>query len=133
MSTEITEIPKKIKWLTLATVSPAVKLTRGQTALLKEMRASVESGKPIGWETIVNVFYNNVRKTVGDSKYVGSYAEGTGRYEYFRVDIIEAFKEQTSRWQYTIRPRIRQWFVSTIGILVLKNQLIVIPTIELPE
>lgn len=131
--TQMNKVSKNIKGLQVQSFSPRVRLTKGQSALLKSIRKCVEGGTSISWDIIVDIFYNNVNKVARDSRYIGSYLDGTGRYEYFNVDIKKAYEAQNSKWQYCIKPRVRQWFVSSIGILVVKNQLIVIPTIEIDE
>ena len=108
-----------------------VKLTKGQSALLKAIRECVSENKPLAWETIIHCFYNNVSKEGRDYNAVWTLDGTSYRKEWYRYDIMEAYKNSDSKWQYNIKPRIRQWFVSTIGILVIKNQLIVIPTIEM--
>lgn len=127
------ELQKNIgdRMLQISTVGQMVKLTKGQSALLKAIRACVQDGRPINWDLIVNLFYHNVSKVGRDWHYVGSYPYGSK--EWFIFDIMEEYKAQSSKWQYNIRGRVKQWFVSTIGVLVIKNQLIVIPTIEMEE
>lgn len=106
------------------------KLTKGQTYLLKEIRNCTEKQTSLNWDIIVNCFYNNVSKECKDWKWANATAGDYSR-EWYKYDILECYEQQNSKWQYTIKPRIRQWFVSTIGILVIKNQLIIIPTIEM--
>lgn len=107
--------------LQVQTIGQFVKLSKGQAALLKAMRNCVKENKSISWDLLVNIFYDNV------SKIQNHYYQPT--YQ----DIKECYAAQNSTWQYSVRPRIRQWFVSTIGILVIKNQLVVIPTIDINE
>jgi hypothetical protein len=95
----------------------AVRLTKGQSALLTAIRCCVQENKPVSYESIVDCYYNNVSKTAWIYK--------------SRRDVMESFKEDNSSWRCFIRARVRQWFVSTIGILVIKNQLFIIPTIEM--
>lgn len=117
--------------LQISTIGQFIKLTKGQAALLKAMRDCVKEGKAISWDILVDIFYNNVSKISSDYRWVGGFMNG--HKEYFDHDIMECYKSNNSQWLYSIRPRVRQWFVSTIGILVIKNQLIVIPTIDINE
>lgn len=108
-----------------------VKLTKGQSALLKAIRMCVSENKPLAWETIIHCFYDNVSQEGRDWN-ANWNIERTGyNKDWYRYDIMDAYKANNSHWQYHVKPRIRQWFVSTIGILVIKNQLIIIPTIEM--
>jgi hypothetical protein len=117
--------------LRIQTFGQFVKLTKGQSALIREMRDCVKNKKSISWDILVDLFYNNVSTTQSGYKYVGIYPNN--HREDFYYDIKEEYALQSFTWQYYIRSRVRQWFVSSIGILVLKNQLVVIPTIEIDE
>lgn len=127
-------VTREIKGLQIQTVGQMVKLTKGQNGLLKLMRACVENNRSISWDSIVLCYYNNVSKTLTEKRYLGGWFEpGGAKYEYIVHDVLDIYKEQKHLWLYTLRARIRQWFVSSIGILVVKNQLIVIPTIEIDD
>jgi len=108
-----------------------VKLTKGQSALLKAIRMCVAENKPLSFEIIFNCFYENVSKEGRDWKANWNIDRTGYNKEWYRYDIMDAYKEGNSLWQYHVKPRVRQWFVSTIGILVVKNQLVIIPTIEI--
>lgn len=107
-----------------------VKLTNGQSGLLKAIRNCVQNKTSLNWDIIVDVYYENVSKNQRSWKFANDSPKDYTR-EWFLSDIKECYIRQDSKWQYTIKPKIRQWFVSTIGILVIKNQLIIIPTIEM--
>ena len=107
--------------LQISSLDTRPKLTKGQSGLLKILRSCVLQNSPISWDLICKCYYDNVRST-HTNYYMG---------QYTNLDILEQYRKQTLTWQYWIRPKIRQWFVSTIGILVIKNQLIIIPTIEI--
>lgn len=126
-------VTRQINGLQIQTVGQFVKLTKGQVGLLILMRDCVKNSTSISWDSIVTCYYNNVSKKMTERQYLGDYMEGRPRYEYREYDVLDVHKEQGARWLYTVRPRIRQWFVSTIGILVIKNQLIVIPTIDIND
>lgn len=117
--------------LQIQTVGQFVKLTKGQSALLKAIRRCVENQKSITWDVLVDIFYDNVSKEGRD--WQAKWALDLSGYskKWTVYDIKTEYAKGSSVWQYHIKPRIRQWFVSTIGILVVKNQLIVIPTIEM--
>lgn len=111
--------------------STKIKLTKGQSELLKAIRLCVSENKALSWEIIIDIFYNNVSKEGHDwnAKWL---PDGSGYHkEWYRYDIMEVYEKGDSKRSYNVKPRIKQWFVSTIGILVVKNQLIIIPTIEM--
>jgi len=111
------------------------KMTKGQIGLLKIIRDCVGNNQPITFDIIVKCYYENVKKCHTDWKWVGEGNERKQQWTAFDImdEYIKFSKNNNSdgRWQYSIRPKIRQWFVSTIGILVMKNQLVIIPTIEI--
>jgi len=107
-----------------------IKLTNGQSALLNAIRNCVSNQTSLSWDIIVDCYYNNICKIQRKWKFLNDIPNDL-RKEYYNSDIKEHYYKQDSTWQYTIKPKIRQWFVSTIGILVVKNQLIIIPTIEI--
>lgn len=119
-----------------------IKLTKGQSALLKAIRECVTSEKPLDWSIIIDSYGIGVRKTYPKKEYKtmediisidgtrywqSGYYEQTGDF----YTIKEEYLNDTNTWRYTLRGLIRSWFLATIGILVIKNQLIVIPTIEI--
>lgn len=110
---------------------PKVKLSKGQSGLLKLIRACVQNNSPLSYDALIQVYYDNVCKIAHDYRYIGEWNDR--KQEWFEFDIMECYKAQGSKWMYKVKPRIRQWFTTTLGALVIKNQLIVIPTIELDE
>jgi hypothetical protein len=128
-------VVKNISALSIVMTGQLPRLTKGQSALLKLIRECVYKTTPLSFDLIVDVYYYNVRKTF-------SLGEGwhrtdpndyrSGRYsEYIKYDILECWKKQEKL--YYFRSQVRQWFMSNIGILVIKNQLVIIPTIDLGE
>lgn len=125
------QIQTQINALQVITTGQLPKMSDGQIGLLRIIRKCVEDKKPLAFELIVRCYYDNVRKF-----YYRSYGwdfEKKDYTGYHKLDIWEMFtgKETRSNFGYSVKPSIRQWFVSTIGILVVKNQLVVIPTIEI--
>lgn len=117
--------------------SSQIKMTKGQIGLLKILRDCVGNNKPITFDIIVKCYYENVRKYHTDWNWVGEGSERKQQWTDFNIMdeyikfIDNGNNPEYGLWQYKIRPKIRQWFVSTIGILVMKNQLVIIPTIEI--
>lgn len=54
-------------------------------------------------------------------------------YWYIEHDVYNSFKNNSHIWTYRIRTLVKSWFVNTIGILVLKGKLIVLPIIEIED
>jgi hypothetical protein len=120
-------VVKSISALSIETTGQLVVMTKGQNTLLQLIRDCVKNKAVLGWDLIVEAYYNNVRKTYVDKWYL-RYHDQTREY-----DVMQEYKNQSSTWTYVLRPMVRQWLVSNIGILVLKNQLVIIPTIDIGE
>jgi len=119
--------------LQIASQGQLVKFTKGQKALLEYMKLCVKNKKPLSWDIIVRCFVENVNATYLEKEYLGRGEDGMYKYHWVRKNIIDAYNENNNDWKYGIRSRVKQWFVSTIGILVIKNQLIVLPVINIEE
>lgn len=126
-------VVKNISALAIQTTGQVPSLSKGQKALLQIIRDCVEEKRLLTFDLIVNVYYENVRKkfSIGEGWYYAVPGDHrTGRYSvYQEYDILECWKKQDKLWYF--RALIRQWFVSNIGILVIKNQLVIVPTIDL--
>lgn len=126
-------VVKNISALSIVTTGQLPKLTKGQFALLKVIRECVYKTTPLSFDLIVEVYYYNVRKSfsLGEGWHRTNPDDwNSGRYtEYVKYDILECWKKQDKL--YYFKNSIRTWFVSNIGILVIKNQLVIIPTIDL--
>lgn len=125
-------VVRNISALSIETTRQIVTLTKGQRALLKIIRDCVENKKHLSFDLIVEAYYHNVRKVfyIGHGWHCPNGDYRSGRYaEYSKHDILECWNKQEKVWYF--KSAVRQWFVSNIGILVVKNQLVVIPTIDL--
>jgi hypothetical protein len=115
----------------VATTGQLVKFTKGQKGLLNTLKLCVESKKTLSWDIIVNCYYENVRKTFDDYEYVGQFNDR--HRQSYTYDVLDSYKKQDFHWTYQVRGRVKQWLLSTIGILVLKNQLLILPIINIEE
>jgi|SRR5215217_2306675 len=120
-------VVKNIPSLQIQTYGQMAKLTRGQHVLLKTITHKVFNKQSMTWDDIVDAYCKGVR----DMYTGGNYRETTRMYEYNEVLIKDEYKKQSVCWTYTLRGLIKQWFLLTIGALVIKNQLVVIPLIEI--
>lgn len=128
-------VVKNISALSIVTTGQLPKFTKGQSALLELIKACIANKQSLTFELIAHCYYHSVRKTFFEGKgwyYPDESNWRSGKYkEYIEHDILICMKEDKLRWKW--RPQIRQWFVSNIGILVIKNQLVIVPTIDLGE
>lgn len=126
---------RKISGLSIITTSELPRLNKGQKALLTLIRKCVEEKKSLSFELIVKCYYDNVRKKFQrgtDWCRIDPDDWRSARYtKYEEHDILECFKDGSLYWYW--RPHIKSWFKSTIGCLVVKNQLVIVPTIDLGE
>jgi hypothetical protein len=113
--------------LQVSTVGQLVKLSKGQTGLLSLMRTCVKENRTLSWDELVECYYKNVRQELEDHRWIDI---GSVRSrQYFTFDILDCYKNQDWHWTYRVRALVKHWFVNTLGILVIKNKLVVIPTI----
>ena len=119
--------------LQLVTQNQIEKFTRGQVGLLRLIEDCVKNNKACDFEAVVLCYSKCVREIYTEEKYhyVGKYPNNERVYEYIDHNVYEAWKTNSWIWTYKIRALIKHWFVSTIGILVLKGKLIVLPIIQI--
>ncbi len=115
--------------LKIDSVGQMVVLSKGQNTILKLIRYCVSTNKPITWDLLVGAYYKYMHQTAEDYRYVC--IDGNKQRKLYEFDIMECYKNKDDRWKYKIRGRIKGWFTSTIGVLVIKNQIIIIPTLEI--
>jgi hypothetical protein len=106
-----------------------VKLTKPQKSALNLIQKCVTECIPLSWDLLVLTYYQNVAQTAEDYKYVS--LNGESNREWYRYDLLESYKNQDHHWKYHVRTRIKGWFTSTIGVLVLKNKIFIVPVIEI--
>jgi len=119
-------LQKTVPSLQIQTYGQMVKLTKGQKGLLDVITKRVLSKETLTWDDIVDTYCNCIRKTYTG----GYYSERTRTYAYTDKNIKEEYKNYSYCWSGTLRPLIKGWFLTSIGTLVIKNQLAVIPLIE---
>jgi len=125
------------KTLQLHTTATLPKLNNGQKGLLKLINECVSINKPCDFEDVVKCYCKFVRKTYYRErrKFItlqdGRYQSVHDKYDEF--DVYSSFKSQNFIWTYHLRALIKQWFIGTIGNLVLKGQLLILPIIQIPD
>lgn len=128
----MSNVAKKVNGLAIQTTAQIPKFTKGQAGLLSVIKQCVETNTPLLYDMVVRCYCDNVRSTY---KVGHNYMrQENGRYEYARYEtrnIWNAYQQGVDGYYY--RNNIRAWLISTIGILVLKNQLVAIPVINLPD
>lgn len=109
--------------LHLATNGQLVPLSKGQNALLKLINECVLNKRILTMQHIVDLYCQQVR-----CNYYHPWE--TGNKEYM---VKVEFKKQTHIWTYRLRGLVKAWFINTMGNLVLKGKLIVLPVIEIED
>lgn len=111
--------------LQILTQNQLVILTKPQQGLLNLINEAVLSKKTLSMDDIVLCYYNNVRK---------SYEHPWPHVDFDKekvYDVMKEYKKQSFTWTYRLRSLVKGWFINTIGTLVLKGKLIVLPIIEI--
>jgi hypothetical protein len=123
------EVQHNLPALSIQTTSQLISLTKAQKALLKTVTDCIKNKESLTMDKIVDVYYHNVRKI-----HLQEYGWSLEKRKYMHMqelDVMEEYKKNTGNWTYGIRSKVRQWFISNLGILVVKNQLIVVPVINI--
>lgn len=106
--------------LQILTQNQLVPISKGQNALLNLITDCVTNKTVLTMAEIVDCYCRCVRKNYyhpWDAKPI----------EYM---VRDEFKKQSHVWTYRLRGLIKAWFINTMGNLVLKGKLIVLPIIE---
>jgi hypothetical protein len=120
------ELTTNLPTLSIKTYSGLTKLTVGQKVLLKVITEKVIERKSLTWDDIVDCYCKGVKSEYANWEYC--YTKQEYIWVYYKVK--KAYKDNHWIWTYNLRAKVKQWFLSTIGILVVKNQLAVIPLME---
>lgn len=106
-------------------------MSKGQQLLLETMVRCVKNEVNLQFEDVVIAYYLGVKKTLFWTNYKMDngvmYPSGPHR-EY---DILSEYEQKSYLWNKKIKDLIKSWFVSAIGLLVIKGWLKVLPVIEI--
>lgn len=107
-----------------------VKISKSQFAILNLINKCVEDKAPLTMDMIVKTYTSAVKSIY--SKPVSAWQGDRYTYSHSeKYDIYACYKRDDYMWRYTLRPNIKTWFTNNLGILIIKNKLIVIPIIEI--
>ena len=105
-------------------------LSKGQNSLLLLISHCTLNNQPLLFDNLIHIYYKNVKKIVEYPaiEFDRRGQKKLGRGEY---DIMECYNNQNCVWFTKIKPLIKSWFVSAIGLLVIKGWLRVLPVINI--
>jgi hypothetical protein len=106
-------------------------MSKGQQLLLTTIMECIKNQKPLLFEDVIVCYYLGVKKTIFWANYElynGSMCSVGHHKEY---DILSEHEKDSYIWNRKIRDLIKSWFVSAIGLLVIKGWLTVLPTIKI--
>lgn len=106
-------------------------MSNGQKLLLESMCKCVKNKTPLLFEDIVICYYLGVKKTLRWANYEleNGRMQIVGHHKDF--DILVEYEKNSYIWNRKIRDLIKSWFVSAVGLLVIKGWLTVLPTITI--
>lgn len=121
--------------LQIVTQGQIERFTDGQVGLLALINDCVVKNKVCNFDDVVRVYCKTVCGTYHKEVYELEKLPGATFYSKKwlpskKIDVYNEYKANSYEWTYRLRSRVKQWFISTIGILVLKGKLIVLPIIE---
>ena len=119
------------KEISLTKINLNSRLTKGQDTILNALHFCLKENKPLNWDLMVEIYSkaNNYPKEVSENAFDRTTREWKCRMVH--KDIIKIYKENGDDWIYAFKPRIRQWFATNIGSMVLKGSILALPIIEI--
>ena len=104
-------------------------MSKAQNALLKQLFDCIRANEPLTLEHLVFIYANNVKSEIEFHIYWDRHIEGVNMLK--KHNIIDCYNANNLCWQKKIKDLIKSWFVSAIGLLVIKGYLKVVPTIDI--
>lgn len=104
-------------------------MSKSQYALLKILFDCVTKQDELTLEHLVYIYAENVTRKIELSPYWGRNIEGVKCV--VKYSVIECYLEDNIAWQRKIKGLVKSWFVSAIGLLVIKGYLKVLPNIDI--
>jgi len=115
------------KAISLMSVGINNQLNVKQQALLKVLHKCLKSNIPLNWNSMVKFYIKSV-----DSEYsTYDWNRKTQQYEVISYSVAKVYKSQDDTWTYGLKPRIRQWFATNMGSMILKGSILALPVIEI--
>lgn len=103
-------------------------LSLSQNNLLKIMVECVRTNEALTFDQLVRCYSESVNEEIYYRTNI--WRSGLPFTEEYH-NVLQAYKEQSWIWNYKIKGLIKSWFVSAIGLLVIKGKLRVLPNIEI--
>jgi predicted methyltransferase len=117
-----------MKSLKLNTSNQFRELTIAQKGLYELLCKKLKSGESLTLEEVVICYSENMKDVMIYEKWCAE-----GKTELIEINVIKSFQEKNWYWTYHVRLRIMQWLITTIGVLVIKGALKIIPNLEIEE
>jgi hypothetical protein len=98
-------------------------MSKSQNGLLKLMFDCVRNNEALTFEQLIYCYAENVNAEIDQYNWYGP--------SLIKHNVIDSYKNDTLYWNRKIKPLIKSWFVSAIGLLVIKGYLKVLPNINI--
>lgn len=105
------------------------KMPLSQVNLLKVINSTIENKASVDWGIMVKWYTRSVHQY--HSTYGWHEKEGKKILGMYQVDIDHEYEINSWIWTYEIKNKVKSLFIQSIGSLVIKNKLLVIPIIEI--
>ncbi len=116
------EIVLNGKAIALMSVGINNQLNTKQQALLKLLHECLKKNEPLNWDLMIDFYIKNVDNY--HSHYVWN---GFNDYTVTKI-LIDKNKINDT---YGLKPRIRNWFATNMGSMILKGSILALPVIEI--
>lgn len=118
---------KELNGLQLTTRT-IVRLSYSQQALLKLINLHITEKTVLTFDDLVHCYANSVNSEI----YYDHHEYDTGKQVITKYhDVIQCYKSQNYVWRQKVKGLVKSWFVSALGILVIKGKLIVLPVMDI--
>jgi hypothetical protein len=101
-------------------------LNKKQQAILEMMHKCITDKTSFNWDAMVNL-YSKLHPDTNVTKYNHS----TRTYYNIKINIQEEYQANSDFWTHREKRKIRGWFATNIGSMVLKGSILALPIIEL--
>jgi hypothetical protein len=106
-------------------------MSKGQKLLLEKICKCIRDKEPLIFEDVVMCYYAGVKKTLFWANYQLDQGQMCSVGMHRNYDILHEYETNSYIWNRKIRDLIKSWFVSAIGLLVIKGWLTVLPVITI--
>lgn len=119
------------KEISLISIGKTNNLTDKQQMILDALYDCMQKNVAMNWDVMVGVYKNanGYPKEVEERFYDRNLSKWSWRMVIKDPSI--SYKNKDDNWIYWFKPKIRQWFATNMGSMILKGAILALPVIEI--